>query len=208
MDKATRAATSSSSSNPPNSSSNPSNNSGNNSTNSPTDDRDAGYGQSFLQNPYYFMYASLASPDRDEELHLLKDGKTRCTTGSVVSSLYHLKDPEADGEWPFSIFLILIIPYFLVPRSGSIRCVSLCYLPKLFCAFFPYVLWLVLVLSLLLVHGRTQTCGQTWLRPSASEPSIQLSPRYLSLLSVPFIPSPLFYSALSFVGMGAEGGGF
>ncbi|EJD04827.1 uncharacterized protein FOMMEDRAFT_153953 [Fomitiporia mediterranea MF3/22] len=59
------------------------------------DDR-AHYNQSFLQNPYYFMYASLASPDRDEELHLLKDGKTRCTTGSVVSSLYHLKDPEAD----------------------------------------------------------------------------------------------------------------
>ncbi|KAI5121467.1 hypothetical protein M0805_003924 [Coniferiporia weirii] len=56
------------------------------------------YNQSFLQNPYYFMYASLASPERDEELHLLKDGKTRCTTGSVVSSLYHLKDPEADGE--------------------------------------------------------------------------------------------------------------
>lgn len=44
------------------------------------------------------MYASLASADRDEELHLLKDGKTRCTTGSVVSSLYHLKDPEADGK--------------------------------------------------------------------------------------------------------------
>ena len=56
------------------------------------------YTQSFLQNPYYFMYASLAAPDRDEELHLLKDGKTRCTTGSVVSSLYHLKDPEADSK--------------------------------------------------------------------------------------------------------------
>ena len=54
------------------------------------------------------MYASLASPDRDEELHLLKDGKTRCTTGSVVSSLYHLKDPEADGACiiiEFSFFL-------------------------------------------------------------------------------------------------------
>ena len=56
------------------------------------------YNQSFLQNPYYFMYASLASPDRDEELHLLKDGKTRCTTGSVVSSLYHLKDTERQNE--------------------------------------------------------------------------------------------------------------
>ena len=58
----------------------------------------SGFGAGYLQNPYYFMYASLASPDRDEELHLLKDGKTRCTTGSVVSSLYHLKDPEAVSE--------------------------------------------------------------------------------------------------------------
>ncbi|KAJ7709381.1 velvet factor-domain-containing protein, partial [Mycena metata] len=51
------------------------------------------YAQSFLQNPYYFMFASLAKPDDDTELHWLKDGRTRCTTGSVVSSLYALKDP-------------------------------------------------------------------------------------------------------------------
>jgi hypothetical protein len=55
----------------------------------------AGYAQSFLQNPYYFMFASLAKPDDDTELHWLKDGRTRCTTGSVVSSLYALKDPTA-----------------------------------------------------------------------------------------------------------------
>lgn len=35
-------------------------------------DPDAGYGQSFLQNPYYFMFASLAKPDDDAELHWLK----------------------------------------------------------------------------------------------------------------------------------------
>ncbi|KAJ6578637.1 velvet factor-domain-containing protein [Mycena vulgaris] len=57
----------------------------------------AGYAQSFLQNPYYFMFASLAKPDDDQELHWLKDGRTRCTTGSVVSSLYALKDPTAPG---------------------------------------------------------------------------------------------------------------
>lgn len=57
------------------------------------------------------MYASLASPERDEELHLLKDGKTRCTTGSVVSSLYHLKDPEADGAW-FDILYFLFFFFF------------------------------------------------------------------------------------------------
>ncbi|KAF8214470.1 hypothetical protein K438DRAFT_2008793 [Mycena galopus ATCC 62051] len=55
------------------------------------------YAQSFLQNPYYFMFASLAKPDDDTELHWLKDGRTRCTTGSVVSSLYALKDPTAPG---------------------------------------------------------------------------------------------------------------
>lgn len=49
------------------------------------------------------MFASLASPDTDEELHLLKDGKTRCTTGSVVSSLYHLKDTEIDGIYDFCL---------------------------------------------------------------------------------------------------------
>ncbi|KAI8982520.1 velvet factor-domain-containing protein [Pilobolus umbonatus] len=46
----------------------------------------------YLQNPYYFMYASLMAGDLDEELHLLRDGRTRSTTGSAVSSLYHLKD--------------------------------------------------------------------------------------------------------------------
>ncbi|CAO3580226.1 unnamed protein product [Absidia cylindrospora] len=46
----------------------------------------------YLQNPYYFMYASLMAADLEEEVHLLRDGKTRSTTGSVVSSLYHLKD--------------------------------------------------------------------------------------------------------------------
>ncbi|KAI8328557.1 velvet factor-domain-containing protein [Chlamydoabsidia padenii] len=46
----------------------------------------------YLQNPYYFMYVSLMAADLEEEVHLLRDGKTRSTTGSVVSSLYHLKD--------------------------------------------------------------------------------------------------------------------
>lgn len=81
----------------------------------------AHYNQSFLQNPYYFMYASLASPERDEELHLLKDNKTRCTTGSVVSSLYHLKDPEADGEWFFFcsvLFCFALVSAFRLRSLG------------------------------------------------------------------------------------------
>ncbi|CCO32166.1 hypothetical protein BN14_06220 [Rhizoctonia solani AG-1 IB] len=73
--------------------------------------------QSYLQNPYYFMFASLASVDTDDELHLLKDGKTRCTTGSVVSSLYHLKDTENGGQDAgFFVF-----PDLSVRTEGSYR---------------------------------------------------------------------------------------
>lgn len=63
------------------------------------------------------MFASLASPDTDDELHLLKDGKTRCTTGSVVSSLYHLKDSENGGQDAgFFVF-----PDLSVRTEGSYR---------------------------------------------------------------------------------------
>lgn len=31
-----------------------------------------GFGQTYLQNPYYFMFASLAKPDEDVELHWMK----------------------------------------------------------------------------------------------------------------------------------------
>ncbi|PFH50101.1 hypothetical protein AMATHDRAFT_41083 [Amanita thiersii Skay4041] len=75
------------------------------------------YAQSYLQNPYYFMFASLAKPDDDAELHWLKDGRTRCTTGSVVSSLYHLKDPQHNNEDAgFFVF-----PDLSVRTEGSYR---------------------------------------------------------------------------------------
>ena len=71
----------------------------------------------FLQNPYYFMFASLAKPDDDTELHWLKDGRTRCTTGSVVSSLYHLKDPQHNNQDAgFFVF-----PDLSVRTEGSYR---------------------------------------------------------------------------------------
>ncbi|KAG8802575.1 hypothetical protein FRC18_007520 [Serendipita sp. 400] len=71
----------------------------------------------FLQNPYYFMFASLARAETDDELHLLNDGKTRYTTGSVVSSLYHLKDTENGGEDAgFFVF-----PDLSVRTEGSYR---------------------------------------------------------------------------------------
>ena len=80
------------------------------------------------------MFASLAKPDDDAELHWLKvlyisylsilscllsikDGKTRCTTGSVVSSLYHLKDTENRNEDAgFFVF-----PDLSVRTEGSYR---------------------------------------------------------------------------------------
>lgn len=70
---------------------------------------------SFLQNPYFFMYASLVPPDSDDELHLLRDGKTRSTTGSVVSSLYHLKDVD-NSDAGFFVF-----PDLSVRMEGSYR---------------------------------------------------------------------------------------
>lgn len=57
----------------------------------------------YLENPYYFMYAMLANAETDEELHLLGDGKTRYTTGSCVSCLYHLKDIDG-SEQGFFVF--------------------------------------------------------------------------------------------------------
>ncbi|EJU00539.1 hypothetical protein DACRYDRAFT_22999 [Dacryopinax primogenitus] len=72
---------------------------------------------SFLENPYYFMFASLASVDSDQEMHLLSDGQTRCTTGQVVSSLYHLKDTEnRNSDAGFFVF-----PDLSVRTEGSYR---------------------------------------------------------------------------------------
>ncbi|KAJ3116827.1 hypothetical protein HK100_000969, partial [Physocladia obscura] len=54
----------------------------------------------YLYNPYYFMYASLVSTENENEIHILHDGKTRSTTGSIVSSLYRLRDLDnKDGAF-------------------------------------------------------------------------------------------------------------
>ena len=82
------------------------------------------------------MYASLAQPDEDVEIHwfnvresffgpefikvsLLRHqgGKTRCTAGSVVSSLYHLKDSENRGEDA----AFFVFPDLSVRMEGSYR---------------------------------------------------------------------------------------
>ncbi|KAF9192581.1 hypothetical protein BGZ50_008412 [Haplosporangium sp. Z 11] len=72
---------------------------------------------SYLQNPYYFMHASLVEKDTredvllikdtrsKEDVHLFKDNRTKATTGSSVSSLYPLKDFEDNGtESGFFVF--------------------------------------------------------------------------------------------------------
>ncbi|ORX88658.1 hypothetical protein K493DRAFT_185910, partial [Basidiobolus meristosporus CBS 931.73] len=71
--------------------------------------------RTFLYNPYYFMYASLMLADSDDEMHLLQDGKTRSTTGSLVSSLYHLKD-EDNSDGGFFVF-----PDLSVRMEGKYR---------------------------------------------------------------------------------------
>ncbi|CAD6975498.1 hypothetical protein A4X06_0g5913 [Tilletia controversa] len=58
----------------------------------------------FLENPYYFMYAMLADADTDAELLVLSDGRTRSTTGSCVSCLYHLKDVKDNSDQGFFVF--------------------------------------------------------------------------------------------------------
>jgi hypothetical protein len=79
------------------------------------DNQNATDTSSFLYNPYYFMYASLLTAETQEELHLLKDGKTRSTTGSIVSSLYRLKDlNNQDGAF-------FVFPDLSVRMEGHYR---------------------------------------------------------------------------------------
>jgi hypothetical protein len=71
---------------------------------------------SFQPSPYFFMFAALVAPQTEHEMHLLKDGKTRTTVGSVVSSLYTLKDPDKGCETGFFVF-----PDLSVRTEGSYR---------------------------------------------------------------------------------------
>ena len=68
---------------------------------------------------FYFMYASLCTEDSDEEVHVLKDQSvnTRAMTGSIVSSLYRLKDCEHENrEGRFFVF-----PDLSVRMEGRFR---------------------------------------------------------------------------------------
>ena len=61
------------------------------------------------------MFASLVGAEKDDEIHLLKDGKTRATTGSTVSSLFRLKDLDnSDGGF-------FVFPDLSVRMEGQYR---------------------------------------------------------------------------------------
>ncbi|KAG0245441.1 hypothetical protein BGW41_000068 [Actinomortierella wolfii] len=63
------------------------------------------------------MHASLVEKDTKEEVHLIKDNKTKATTGSSVSSLYPLKD--TDGSSTDSGFFVF--PDLSVRMEGTYR---------------------------------------------------------------------------------------
>ena len=50
--------------------------------------------QSYLHDPYFFLYATLATTD-GQDLHFMNG--TRTTAGSVVQSLHKLKDIDDKG---------------------------------------------------------------------------------------------------------------
>ena len=64
-----------------------------------------------------YAYQALPLPLIHAVCNLPQDGKTRCTTGSVVSSLYHLKDSENENrDAGFFVF-----PDLSVRQEGSYR---------------------------------------------------------------------------------------
>ena len=52
--------------------------------------------QDYASNPNLFVSATLCDVDTNEELNILKDGKTRSLTGSTVSSLFKLRDESGE----------------------------------------------------------------------------------------------------------------
>lgn len=79
--------------------------------------------QSFLQNPYYFMFASLAKPDEDVELHWLKVARLL-----LSRFLYHLPAPLHQG-WENSVhnWFSRVLPISLEGfRKPERRCRLLC----------------------------------------------------------------------------------
>lgn len=55
-----------------------------------------------MQNPYFFLYATLTDASGEVDLHFINGNKT--TAGSVVQSLHKLKDLDNSGKIVLAIF--------------------------------------------------------------------------------------------------------
>lgn len=54
------------------------------------------FSDDFLQNPYFFLYATLVDASGDTDLHFVNGNLT--TAGTVVQSLHRLKDLDNTGK--------------------------------------------------------------------------------------------------------------
>lgn len=83
------------------------------------------------------MNATLVRADNQQDLHLLKDGKTRYTLGSTVSSLFQLKDEDktdagffvfpdlsvrVEGEYRLKLDLYEIVGYVFTSLAVELEC--------------------------------------------------------------------------------------
>lgn len=76
-----------------------------------------------------FCFASLIAEDNEDEMYLLDGSRTKHVTGSVVSSLFHLKDQSCfvfpdlsvrtEGRWRFKMSMYEIVEYVLGTRGNS-----------------------------------------------------------------------------------------
>ena len=71
--------------------------------------------QTYVHNPFLFVYATLVSPDSDQEIGLMKDVTSRLMAGSIASSLHRLKDID-NTYGGFFVF-----PDISVRREGLFR---------------------------------------------------------------------------------------
>ena len=61
------------------------------------------YNSLSLFNPYFFVQVTLMAAHHEDELVLLRDGKTRTTSGSVVCSMQRLRD-DSNQMGAFFVF--------------------------------------------------------------------------------------------------------
>jgi hypothetical protein len=54
------------------------------------------FSDEYLQNPYFFLYATLTDVRGETDLHFVNGNRT--TAGTVVQSLHKLKDADNTGE--------------------------------------------------------------------------------------------------------------